>query len=293
MNLLRVVRMSWKYTDEYYKNYTRETWDRCAEKYVPLMRQLAPFHNELVDLIAPQPGERVLDVCTGPGEPAMTIASMVAPTGQVMGVDLSTKMTEMATKTSEKRGLSNARFLTMDAEKLDFPPDSFDLAVSCFGLQIVTQPETAAKQIFRVVKPGGRVAFTVWSRGDRATALDVLIGPMLEYAEPDETGYLPTPYELGGEGELASMLETVGFVNAKEVKVTNSWVAKNVEDYLNMALEGSPLGHSLSEETQEIQRKVIEKAKKNISRYAVPGKGVSIPAECIIAYASKPTTSEE
>lgn len=280
--------MSWKYSDEYYKNYTRETWDECAEKYLPLMKQLAPYHKALLDLIQPRPGERVLDVCTGPGEPAMSMASMVEPTGQVTGVDLSPKMNEMATKTSEKRRLSNVRFLIMDAEKLNLPPDSFDLAVSCFGLQIVTQPETAAKEIFRVVKPGGRVAFAVWSKGDRSTALDVLIGPMLEYAEPDETGYLPTPYELGGEGELTTMLETIGFVHAKEARVTNNWVANSVEDYLNMVLEGSPLGHSLSEETQETQRNVIEKAKRNIAQYAVPGKGVSIPAECIIAYTSKP-----
>ncbi len=285
--------MSWKYTDEYYKNYTRETWDECAEKYLPLMKQLAPYHKALLGLVQPQPGERVLDVCTGPGEPAMSIASLVEPGGQVTGIDLSPKMNEMATKTSEKRRLSNVRFLNMDAEKLDLPSDSFDLAVSCFGLQIVTQPEAAAKEIFRVVKSGGRVAFTVWSRGDRATALDVLIGPMLEYAEPDETGYLPTPYELGGQGELASMLEAIGFVNAKETRVTNNWVANSVEDYLNMALDGSPLGHSLNEETQETQRNVIEKAKRNISRYAVPGKGVSIPAECIIAYAFKTNRTKE
>ncbi len=280
--------MSWKYTDEYYKNYTRETWDECAGKYLPLMKQLAPYHKALLDLVQPRPGEKVLDVCTGPGEPAISMASRVEPGGQVTGIDLSSKMNEIATKTSEKRKLSNVRFLTMDAEKLDLPPDNFDLAVSCFGLQIVTQPETVAQEIFRVLKPGGRVAFTVWSKGDRATALDVLIGPMLEYAEPDETGYLPTPYELGGEGELTKMLDTIGLVSAKEMRVTNNWVANSVEDYLNMVLEGSPLGHSLSEETQETQRDVIEKAKRNISQYAVPGKGVSIPAECIIAYASKP-----
>lgn len=285
--------MSWKYSDEYYKNYTRETWDECAEKYLPLMKQLAPYHKALLDLIQPRPGERVLDVCTGPGEPAMSMASMVEPTGQVTGVDLSPKMNEMATKTSEKRRLSNVRFLIMDAEKLNLPSDSFDLAVSCFGLQIVTQPETAAKEIFRVVKPGGRVAFTVWSKGDRSTALDVLIGPMLEYAEPDETGYLPTPYELGGEGELTAMLETIGFAHSKEARVTNNWVANSVEDYLNMVLDGSPLGHSLSEETQETQRNVIEKAKRNIAQYGVPGKGVSIPAECIIAYTSKPIVSKK
>jgi ubiquinone/menaquinone biosynthesis C-methylase UbiE len=114
--------MSWKYTDEYYKNYTRQTWDECAEKYVPLQWQLVPFHKVLLDNIRPKQSERVLDVCTGPGEPAMTMAEMVAPTGQVVGIDLSENMTQIATKNAAKRKLQNIQFLTMDAEKLKCPP---------------------------------------------------------------------------------------------------------------------------------------------------------------------------
>ncbi len=97
----------------------------------------------------------------------------------------------------------------------------------------------------------------------------------------------PTPYELGGPNELVSMLEGIGFVDAKEVRLTGNYVAHSVEDYLDMFLEGSPLGHSLSEEAEEVKRIVIEKAKVNISRYLVPGKGVAIPGECVIVCASK------
>ena len=279
--------MSWKYTDEYYKNYTRETWDECAEKYIPLSRQLVPFHKSLLDLVRPSPGERILDVCTGPGEPAMSIASIIAPSGQVVGVDLSSNMTEIATKTATKRRLRNVEFVTMDAEKLEFPVNTFDAAVSCFGFQIVTQPEAAAKEIFRVLKPGGRAGFTVWSKGDRAQAIDVLIEPMMEHATPDEDGYLPTPYELGGPGELVNMLKEIGFVNPTEVRTVGNFVADGVEDYLSMVLVGTPLGHSLSEETEEVQKAVRAKAKGNISRYAT-AKGVSIPTECVIVVASKP-----
>ncbi len=279
--------MSWKYTDEYYKNYTRETWDECAEKYIPLSRQLVPFHKSLLDLVRPSPGERILDVCTGPGEPAMSIASIIAPSGQVVGVDLSSNMTEIATKTATKRRLRNVEFVTMDAEKLEFPVNTFDAAVSCFGFQIVTQPEAAAKEIFRVLKPGGRAGFTVWSKGDRAQAIDVLIEPMMEHATPDEDGYLPTPYELGGPGELVNMLKEIGFVNPTEVRTVGNFVADGVEDYLSMVLVGTPLGHSLSEETLEVQKAVRAKAKGNISRYAT-AKGVSIPTECVIVVASKP-----
>lgn len=281
--------MPWKYSDEYYKNYTRETWEECAEKYLPLMKQLAPFHRALVNRVKPQPGERILDVCTGPGEPAMTIAAMVAPTGLVTGIDLSTNMTSIANKTAEKRGLKNVQFLTMDAEKLELPNGHFDLAASCFGLQIVTNPNAVAKEVFRVLKPGGRAGFTVWSKGNRAPALDVIIAPMLEYAEPDESGYIPTPYELGGEGELVKMLEEIGFVSATESRVTSHYVADNVEEYLNTFIQGSPIGHSLREENQDVQKKVIEKAKKNIARFYQPGRGVAIPGECVIVSASKST----
>lgn len=229
----------------------------------------------------------VLDVCTGPGEPAMTMASMVAPDGRVTGVDLSSKMTEMATKTAQKRRLNNVNFLTMDAEKLELPSSSFDLAASCFGFQIITQPEAAAKEIFRVLRPGGRAGFTVWSKGERVPAIDVLIAPMLEHAEPDEDGYLPTPYELGGPGELVAMLRAIGFVNSSETRMQGEWMANSVGDYLNMVLEGSPLGHSLSEEKEDVQKQVIEKAKANIAKYYAPGKGIVIPGECVMVSAEK------
>ncbi len=283
--------MSWKYTDEYYKNYTRETWDECADKYLPLMEQLRMYHKVLLSEIEPRAGERVLDICTGPGEPAMTIAEMVAPDGHVVGVDLSKNMIEMATKTAAKRKLHNVEFLNMDAEKLELPENSFDLGLSCFGFQIVTNPDLAAAEILRVLKPGARAGFTVWSTGDRAPALDVIIGPMLEYAEPDETGYLPTPYELGGPGELVSMLTKTGFQNAKELRITGEWRAPSVDEYIKMVLEGSPLGHSLSEESLEVQKAVLEKARINTERFQT-NDGVTIPAESVIALANKPSAKK-
>jgi len=279
--------MSWKYTDDYYKNYTRQTWDECAEKYVPLQGQLVPFHKVLLDNVKPQLAERVLDVCTGPGEPAMTIAAMVAPKGEVVGIDLSANMTEIATKTAAKRQLQNIRFLTMDAEKIELLPDSFDLAVSCFGFQIITDPEVASREILRVLKPGGRAGFTVWGTADKAPAIDVLIGPMLEHATPDENGYLPTPYELGGEGELAEMLHEAGFEKTKEIRTPGVWTATAADEYLSMILAGTPIGHSLSEENPDVQEQILKKARENIRRYETT-QGVSIPTECVIVVASKP-----
>jgi SAM-dependent methyltransferase len=279
--------LSWKYTEDYYKKYTLDTWDECAEKYLPLMRQLAPFHSFVLDRLNPQPGERALDVATGPGEPAMSIAARVAPDGYVTGVDLSPNMVEVAKKNAAKRMLKNIEFLTMDAEKLKLPDNRYDAVTSCFGFQIMTDPEAAANEVFRVMKPGGRAAMTVWSRGDKSPAINVLIGPMLEHAEPDENGYLPTPYEYGGVGELTGMLQKHGFVDAQEFRNTNFWSARTPQEYLDLMLKGSPIGHSLSEEPPKVQKKIMEKALKNVKVYK-GSTGVRIPAECVLVTASKP-----
>ena len=214
--------MSWQYSDEYYTEYTRTTWNESAAAYVDLMRNLEPFRSDVLSQLKPQPGEHILDMGTGPGEPALTIARAVAPEGRVTGIDLSEKMIEIAQEVGTARGIHNAEFRVMDCSKLEFPDSAFDAAICCFGFQIFTNPEKAAAEAYRVLKPGGRLFATVWSTGNKVPWLDVIIGPMLEHAEPDENGYLPTPYETGGPGEMVAFLEAAGFRYATEHRVTHA-----------------------------------------------------------------------
>ena len=86
------------------------------------------------------------------------------------------------------------------------------------------------------------------------------------------------------------MLRKLGFENTKEVRITEEWVARDPDEYLNSILEGSPLGHSLSEEDMEVQQKILEKTRANIKRYDTPN-GVRIPAECVQVFASKPANA--
>ena len=276
----------WKYTDDSYREYSRSSWNETAETYLKAMRLFEPYGFDLLARVDPKVREKALDLATGPGEPAMSIARMVGPDGPVVGIDLSEKMVEIARRLAKERRIPNVTFLAMDAEKLDFPDDSFDLVTSRFGFQIFPNPETVAKEAYRVLRPKGRIGAAVWSTAEKATALHAVVGPMLEFAEPDETGYLSTPYELGGPGELAKLLEDAGFQAPNEMRRTHTMPFKDEDEYIRILVEGTPLGHSIKEEDPPVRRKILAKTRENLRPWRTR-KGIEIPCECVIVTATK------
>jgi SAM-dependent methyltransferase len=276
----------WTYSDDYYRDYTRSTWNESAERYTKLLRNLQPYGFDLLARVDPKVRERGLDIATGPGEPAMSIARMVGPDGKVIGIDLSEQMVRLATASAKERRIPNVEFQVMDAEKMDFPDASFDLAVSRFGFQIFTNPETVARETCRVLVPKGRIGVAVWSTAEKASAIHAVVGPMLEFAEPDETGYLPTPYELGGPGEMVKLLEGAGFHEAKEDRKTHTMSFRDADDYFDSFVEGTPLGHSIREEDPAVQKKILAKTRENLRNWRTR-KGLEIPCECVLVTARK------
>lgn len=278
--------MPWKYSEEYYREYTRTTWNESADAYLALVKNFEPYRVDLVERARIQTGERILDLGTGPGEPALTIAGKVGNPGHVVGVDLSEKMILIAQRAAAARSVSNVEFRVMDCSALEFPNASFDAVVSSFGFQIFTDPEQAARETLRILRPRGRIAVCVWSTGDRVPWIDAIVGPMLKHAEPDETGYIPTPYELGAPGELVAFLESAGFQHSHEDRRTHTFHWDDEEDYLRSVLKGTPIGHSLSEEAPEVQQEVLRETHLNLKQWRTQG-GLSIPGECVFVTAVK------
>lgn len=281
--------MTWTYTDEWYKQYTHDTWNEAAEDYQAWLDLYRPFDEPLLSPLELAPGHRVLDLATGPGEPALTIARRVAPDGEVLGVDLAENMVEIARRNAKEQGVDNVAFEAMDAEALDLDDGTFDAVVSRFGVNLFTDPNAALAEAFRVLEAGGRSSFLVWSSpGERSPALHAIVGPMLEFAEPDETGYLPTPYELGEEGVMTEMLEGAGFVDCGEDKTMTELVFEGPDAYLEAVLEGSPLGHSLREEDDDVQQAVLQMTRENLEEWRGDDGRVVLPAEAVVASGRKP-----
>jgi len=150
---------------ETFKTRDASSYDSLTEQFDQFTERLtSPLADRMIRLANIQPGEHILDVGTGTGVVAFRAATKVGDGGRVVGIDLSEGMLSAANAKAERVGLAERiAFRQMDAEKLEFPDATFDVAVSLFALLHFPNPLTALKEIHRVLKPGGRLVVAVGS----------------------------------------------------------------------------------------------------------------------------------
>src|SRR2546423_14047803 len=128
-----------------FRTTQQQQWDSAAtgwRKWSELIERAASGISErLVELAGVKPGSRVLDVAAGYGEPALTAAKVVGPDGSVIATDISPEMLAYGRERGEAAGVDNLEFVESDAMSLDFPADSFDAALSRWG--IILDPDGA------------------------------------------------------------------------------------------------------------------------------------------------------
>ena len=205
-----------------FKQQVAQDWaseDTAAawQKYFPQMReQMAPITNALVEAAQPQPGMRILDLASGNGEPAITLARRVAPTGHVTATDLSEGMLSALRANAEADDVTNIETKVCDAHELPFADGTFDLVTSRLGLMFFADTPAALREIERVLRSGGRVAFLVWGPPGPGTYFGAAALPFMRRLaiKPDPDG--PGPMRFAESRKLATVLEGAGFANVEE-----------------------------------------------------------------------------
>src|SRR5712692_5367944 len=177
----------------------------------------------LIEYAAPKPGMKVLDLATGTGEPAITLAAKVGPKGHVTALDLSPELLEIADQRARERGLTNFSTRQADAHNLPFPDRSFDLATSRFGVMFFADCGKALRELRRVLKPGARACFVVWGPFEQpywSSMMGVVLkhvgGPALVPGGPD-------PFKFAKPGSLSAELRNAGFGAVEEETKTVPW----------------------------------------------------------------------
>ena len=147
-------------------NNNQPDWGRIAEKFDLWLPHIAPVGDALLEALNVQPGDTVLDVASGTGEPALTLARRMGNTVKIIGTDAAEAMVNVAQKKATNEKLSHIQFQHMTAEKLAFPDGVFDKVLCRFGVMLFEDSLQGLKQMQRVLKPGGRVAIMSFHSGE-------------------------------------------------------------------------------------------------------------------------------
>jgi SAM-dependent methyltransferase len=134
-------------------------WERGREL---LWRSTRPVGEWLVDRLAPAPGQVVVDLAAGTGETGFLAAPALLPGGRLITGDREPAMVEAARRVGAELGVENAEFRVLDAESLELPDGTIDGVISRFGYILRGDPPPALPEIRRVLRPGGRLVFSVW-----------------------------------------------------------------------------------------------------------------------------------
>jgi SAM-dependent methyltransferase len=174
----------------------------------------------LVRLARIGPGDAVLDVAAGYGEPGLTAAHAAAPGGRVVCTDISGEMLAVGRERAAAEGLDGVEFLECDAEALAFEEASFDAVLSRQGLQFLPDVAGVLTRLRSFLKPNGRLAAAVWGPPQAVQFAAPVPVIRAELGLPPPPTGVPGPFALADAGRLAELAAAAGFTDVRTGMVT-------------------------------------------------------------------------
>ncbi len=226
-------------------------------------------------------GMRVLDVATGAGYVAAAASQLGADT---IGVDFSGAQVQLA-----RRRYPDIRFEQADAESLPFDSDSFDAVLNSFGMCHFPNPDVALREAWRVLKRGGRVAFSVWDVPDRAVAFGAIYGAIRTHGSMDvglPVG--PNFFLFSDPRECVRALSAAGFDQPTVRHVPQVWRLDSADDLFEI-IAGSTVraAATLQAQTAEARKAIRAELREKVSAYKARDR-FELPMPAVIASATKP-----
>ena len=228
---------------------------------------LAPLTEHMVAGL--RRGQRVLDVCSGTGEPALSAAARVLPDGHVTGVDFAEEMLAVARDKAAQRGLRNLEFRPMDAETLDFPAAHFDAATFRFGLMFMPDPAGCLAGLRRVLKPGSTLSLACWADPQLnpwAAIPAAFVKTALALPEPDPTA--PGMFAFADPVRLQAALSSGGFsqVRIERLELVMADMDTGAEFVAFTREVGGALRTALERLPPEGQQRLVEDVAREVER---------------------------
>lgn len=273
---------------EFQRRVQRYGWTKAAPYYDAGWRQqLRPAQDRLLEMAALRSGERLLDVACGTGLVTVPAARAVAPEGQVVAIDLSDGMLEEARAVAREFGVSNVTFEVMDAEDLDLPDASFDVALCSLGLMYPPNPEQAIREMYRVLAPGGRVVASVWGQRDRCGWAGIF--PVVDARVQSDV--CPLFFRLGTGDALASAFTEAGFKDVVADRFSTSLHYSTPNAALEAAFDAGAVALAYRRFDQETRDAAHADYLETIESYR-NGTGYEIPGEFVVVRGVRPVEEQ-
>src|SRR6266567_995695 len=260
------------------------------QKHREIIRQMfAPVTQALVEDGLIGSGHTVLDIATGPGEPALTIAALVGSEGKVFGIDPVPEMVEAARRATVHLGFGNAQFDVASADHLAHHADIFDAVVSRFGVMFFPSPVDAVREMLRVLKPERKLALAVWHFAERNPFHYALWQVIERYIEsPPPAPDAPDAFRFAIPGKLRDVLAEAGAMAPSERLLQFTVQAPiSVEDFWTLRCE---MSEKLREGVAMLSREQVTEVKRQalecLRGYSTDH-GMSFPAEVLIVSGTK------
>ncbi|MGA2961431.1 MAG: class I SAM-dependent methyltransferase [Candidatus Korobacteraceae bacterium] len=241
----------------------------------------------IVDEARIAPGLRVLDVACGSGEPSISIAALMRESGHVVGIDLAATPLQVARERAGARRLTNTEFLQADVQQLPFTDCTFDRVVSRLGVMFFPSLETALREMYRVLKPGGRTSHLAWGSMQQPY-FQSTIGTVLRLL-PDlrVPASAKAMFRFGEPGVLAAAFKQAGFTKVEErvQKVAWNWPGTPEElwaYFQDVTIPFKPVLQAIPADRPDIHAAVLDALRAHSD-----GKQVNFQAEIVLASASR------
>lgn len=271
----------------------RESAPHWSRHSATIRTIFAPLTSALIEHAGIHEGQSVLDVAGGPGEPSLTIAEVVGPSGSVTCTDAVPEMVEAARAEADRRGIRNVQFRQCTADSLPFPDNSFDAVVCRLGAMFFPDSSAAMREMLRVTKPGGVIAFAVWHKSELNPFCYVVTNVMDQHVTPTTVADpdAPSAFRYAETGKLANVISQAGAIDVEEhiVKFDIAAPVSPVEFWAMRSQTSDTLRQKLTQLSADEQSQIAREVESAVQEF-FPHNQMKFPAQMIIASGKKDTS---
>jgi len=273
----------------------REGWDSVAEGWKewwePIEKGGQKISQRLVELAEIEPENRVLDIATGIGEPAITAARQVGGKGHVLATDISRQMLAIAKERAASLGLQQIiEFKEDDAENLDLPNSYFNAVLSRWGLMFLPNLDSTLNKIHTSLTSRGRFAAAVWAEPNKVPIISLATRIIVEEVGiPSSPSGTPNPFSLSDTNKLKNSFVEAGFADVHDERVIVTFEFASGEDYSRYCQAVSaPARLVLSKETEKRKREIWTRVADEVAlNYGIGGSRIRMNNESICIMGTK------